>query len=379
MDFPSLKNEDAFRRQLSRQYSAFEDALDAKLDQPSKTRQLWHTPTELFAPHYGDAIARYLLANYKLTLYPYHDLIIHEVGAGNGTLMRNILDYIKDTDPEAYARTRYRIIEISSRMSARQQQHLASEHAAHIQLINKSIFDWDTYVPEPNYFLALEVADNFPHDLVRYAPGSSGDPLQAIVLIDGAGDFFEFYTPQLDPLAASFLRLRTATAERHARRHPRAGPLFPDARSPPLLTRFSRALSPFAPQLSDAEYLPTHLHRFFAILHHAFPSHRLLLGDFSSLPNAVPGINAPVVQTRFERRVVPVRTPFVHQGFFDILFPTNFELAEAMYRARTGKLTRVLPQSEFLERWARVGDARTGDGECPMLSWYQNAKVLMTV
>ena len=71
---------------VDKRYVEFEDALDE--ENPDETRQLWHTPTELFRPYYGEAIARYLVTNYKMTLYPYHDLIIYEMGAGNGTMMR---------------------------------------------------------------------------------------------------------------------------------------------------------------------------------------------------------------------------------------------------------------------------------------------------
>jgi len=42
-----------------------------------------------------------------------------------------------------------------------------------------------------------------------------------------------------------------------------------------------------------------------------FPAHKLLLSDFHTLPDAVTGINAPVVQTRYQRQTVPVSTPMV--------------------------------------------------------------------
>jgi hypothetical protein len=52
---------------------------------------------------------------------------------------------------------------------------------------------------------------------------------------------------------------------------------------------------------------------------------------------------------------------------------------ELMYRAITGKLTRVLSHEEFLRRWADVEKTETKDGENPLLSWYKNASVLTTV
>ena len=112
---------------------------------PRMSRQVWHTPTELFKPYYGQALARYLLVNYKLSLYPYADLIIYEMGGGNGTLMNNILDYIRDTQPDVYSRTRYNIIEISGNLASKQRSTLSEKaenvgHGSKVRIINKSIF-----------------------------------------------------------------------------------------------------------------------------------------------------------------------------------------------------------------------------------------------
>lgn len=61
--------------------------------------------------------------------------------------------------------------------------------------------------------------------------------------------------------------------------------------------------------------------QFFDILDSYFPAHRLIASDFSVLPDAVPGLNAPVVQTRYMRRTVPVSTPFVSSSSDDLLAP----------------------------------------------------------
>ncbi|KAL2199899.1 S-adenosyl-L-methionine-dependent methyltransferase [Corynascus similis CBS 632.67] len=370
-DFPSLYDELDFHALLSRRYVEFEDSLDAV--SPSDTRQLWYTPTELFRPYYGEAIARYLVANYKLTTYPYHDLIIYEMGAGRGTLMLNILDYIRDVDPAVYDRTKYKIIEISTQLATLQNSQLmqsfaARGHADKVEIINQSIFDWTNPVPSPCFFLAFEVFDNFAHDIIRYDTETL-EPLQGMVLIDENGDFYEFYTRQMDPVAARYMRVReAATGGRY--KVP-----YPSTR----LGRWLAAQKPLAANLSPPEYIPTRLMQFFDVLGHYFPAHRLLTSDFHSLPDATKGLNAPIVQTRFQRRPVPVSTPLVHQGYFDIMFPTNFQTAEATYQAITGKLTRVLTHEEFMRRWAYVEDTETQSGENPLLTWYKNASVLFTV
>ena len=140
------------------------------LPDPSQLRSL--------QPWYGRALARYLLATYKLNLYPYSDLIIYEIGAGNGTLMADILDFLAIEAPEVYARTKYRIIEISDRLVGKQKGSVAggwreeggmSEgemgkekarrrgHGDRVEVIGKSIFEWDRVVHEPCFFIAMEV------------------------------------------------------------------------------------------------------------------------------------------------------------------------------------------------------------------------------
>ncbi|EGP87352.1 unnamed protein product [Zymoseptoria tritici ST99CH_1A5] len=371
-DFNSLKDEPEFYQKLGERYTEFEDKLDE--ENPSETRQLWHTPTELFRPYYGEAIARYMVANYKLTLYPYHDLVIYEMGAGNGTLMLNILDYIRHADPEVYARTKFRIIEVSSALASIQADKLLTTastrgHADKVQIINKSVFDWDLYVPTPCFFLAMEVFDNFAHDVVRYDP-STEEVLQGSVLIDSDGDFYEFYSRTLDPVAARFLRVRDAACQDRSYPHPLRQPRF---------IRQLRHQLPFAPNLTQPEYIPTRLMQFFSILSTKFPAHRLITSDFHSLPQTIKGYNAPVVQTRYQRRTVPVSTPLVQQGYFDILFPTDFGVMEDIYRAITGRLTRVMTHEDFFQRWAYVEDTRMRSGENALLGWYKNASVMLTV
>ena len=62
-----------------------------------------------------------------------------------------------------------------------------------------------------------------------------------------------------------------------------------------------------------------------------------------------------------------------------ILFPTDFGVMEAVYGAVTGKLTRSMSHETFMRSWAYVEDTQTRNGENPLLSYYKNASVLMTV
>lgn len=247
-----------------------------------------------------------MIANYKLSSYPYHDLLIYEMGAGRGTLMLNVLDYIRRVDHEVYARTKFKIIEVSSNLASVQASKLKQTaesrgHAEKVTIVNKSIFDWDTYEPSPCFFLALEVFDNFAHDLVRYDHHTE-QPMQGTVLIDADGEFFEFNEPHLDPVAARFLRIRDAACTSLPSSHPLGSPR---------MLRSLKSKLPFAYNLSAPEYIPTRLMTFFDVLRDCFPAHKLIASDFHALPQAIPGHNAPVVQTRFQRRMVPVTTPLV--------------------------------------------------------------------
>ncbi|KAH9879191.1 hypothetical protein J1614_002629 [Plenodomus biglobosus] len=388
-NFNEMGSEHDFFQQLRHRYTAFEDALDYQ--EPNDLRQLWHTPTELFSPYYGEAIARYLVEDYKYNFYPYHDLNIYEMGAGNGTMMLNILDFIRDVYPEVYERTKFRIIEISSQLADLQQQGLghsayARGHSDKVEIVNRSIFDWNQYVSSPCYFLALEVFDNFAHDALKY-DFETGAPYQSHVVVDPRGELFEYYSRTLDPVASQFLERRHAACKTYP--HPLQGSR---------MMHNLRSLVPWHSNMSQPEYIPTRLMQFFYMLYEKFPNHKLISSDFHKLSDTVEGINAPVVQTRYKRQMIPVSTPLVsfsfsstftidsahtlfqvHQGYFDILFPTDFEVMEPMYTAITGRFARTYLHEDFMAGRADIAETSTKNGDNPLLSWYKNASVMITM
>ena len=296
------------------------------------------------------------------------------MGAGNGTLMMNILDYIQQFEPTVYERTRYRIIEISKKLAQRQgeRQEVRDATRRHrcVEVINKSIFEWDTLVPDHCFFVGMEVLDNFSHDLIRYDTVTE-EPLQGMVAIDEEGDYTEIYTPVSDPLIQKYLSIRKQTGYR-----------------PPVLARrFLRRLRnrlPFAPNMTGPEFIPTKLLLLLETLKTQFPKHRLVLSDFYTLPEAIPGTDAPVVQTRYSGTMVPCSTYMVMPGMFDIFFPTNFELLKDMYqqvcRPSLGmeKSVKVQTQKQFLERYGDLDRTRTYSGENPMLMYYENNKMFLS-
>ncbi|KAI1320726.1 hypothetical protein EDD11_010260 [Mortierella claussenii] len=370
-EFEKIRDNMQFLDIIADKYKEIEDEMDVR---DEIARQVWHTPTELFKPWYGYAIAKYIVTEYKLNNYPHDDLIIYEMGAGNGTLMLNILDYIQQFEPSVYERTRYRIIEISKKLAQRQGERqevraISNRHEC-VEVINRSIFEWDAPVPDHCFFVGMEVLDNFSHDLIRY-DAVTEEPLQGMVAIDEEGDYTEIYTPVQDPLIQKYLALRKQTGYK------------PPVLSRRMLRRLRNRL-PFAPNMTGPEFIPTKLLLLLETLKQYFPNHRLVLSDFFTLPEAIKGTDAPVVQTRYSGTMVPCSTYMVMPGMFDIFFPTNFELLKDMYqqvcRPSLGmeKSVKVQTQREFLERYGDLERTRTYSGENPMLMYYENNKMFLS-
>ena len=117
--------------------------------------------------------------------------------------------------------------------------------------------------------------------------------------MDSTGDYTELYEPVTDPLIARYLRLRSRAPSPTRRKSALLNPLLSAS---PILRKVIAAV-PFAPNLTAPEFLPTKQLMLLDILRDKFPAHRILFSDFSSLPDAIPGENAPVVQTRYEGEV----------------------------------------------------------------------------
>ena len=218
------------------------------------------------------------------------------------------------------------------------------------------------------------------------------------------GDYEELYEPVTDPLIIRYMGFRDNVGHT-----PRARPIL----SYPL--RRLRNCLPFAPNLTKAEFIPTRLISFLEVLRDNFPRHRLLLSDFCSLPNSMGGAyTAPVVQTRYMGTMVPCSTYMAKPGFFDIFFPTNFELLRDMYHLITGSHGRgasvvspsmchnpnfffrrqgpsplspndlgspnnrvqIYTHKDFLMKYAELSRTQVCSGENPMLDYYANVKVI---
>lgn len=295
----------------------------------------------------------------------------------------------------------------------------------HVNLPPVFLLQWKSLwvIVQLLYPIVIQISqDNFAHDVVRYDLRTL-QPYQGLVAIDEEGDFTTFYSKITDPLISSFLTLRKQLS------HP--PPVSRLLQASPMMRSLYTSL-PFAPNLSKPEYIPTRLLSLLKTLREHFPRHRLLLSDFSSLPDTIPGITAPVVQTRYKGVTVPCTTLLVKQGYFDIFFPTDFQKLRDMYEhvlsqpismTSSTDLTRASPltsttsplsiggdffssrhpsnrrrpldgvasasglpvgehkssvysHAEFLETYANLTRTRLRNGENPMVDFYKNVKFL---
>ncbi|KAJ2262153.1 hypothetical protein GGI01_001753 [Coemansia sp. RSA 376] len=381
-NFAGFRDSADFLKTIGRQYEEIERELD---DIRSIPRQLWHTPTEILKPWYGYSVAQHIVRQHKADQSGRpgggSPLTVYEMGGGNGTLMMNILDHIREREPEIYSRMEYNLVEISPKLAKQQVSQQSRKHVVphvNVNIINKSIFDWSTTEDRPCFFVAMEVIDNFAHDVVRF-DYETGEPYQAFVRVYDDGEFEEYYEPVSDPLIRSYLGVRDSLVS----------PRHRSAALPPALYRRIRSQLPLAPNLSKPEFIPTKAFEFCKILGRYFPRHRLVLSDFYKLPDTLPGaVGAPVVQTRFNGSMVPCETYLVQPGWFDIFFPTDFELLCRIYDVECRRSLHTQPgeqtgsivctQREFALENAALAQTRTRSGENPMLDFYENNKFLLS-
>ena len=189
-----------------------------------------------------------------------------------------------------------------------------------------------------------------------------------MVTTDECGDYQEVYRAISDPQIVEYMELRESLGYKS----PLLNKLW--------LRKLHASTLPFSPNLTAPEYLPSQSLQFLKVLRDYFPRHQLCLSDFYVLPEAIEGVDAPVVQTRYQGTMVPCSTYLVQPGWFDIFFPTNFELMQQMYEAvYPGATSKVLTQRDFLTKYSKQLNAtQTKSGDNPMLSFYENFKFILT-
>jgi len=296
----------------------------------------WLTPSELFSPHYGRAVAAFIVGHHAANSVTGSPLHIIEVGSGRGTLARDVLDALKanrsgggKSDSERggslYGRTRYATLDVSPGLAqAARTTVRAAGHGPGV--FRQALGDaceaggWAAAAgallvgddearpgaarpatpppPATPYILACEVLDNLPHDRVERVGGGGGGGggawAQAMVRWGGPGSPapLEELHPLADPVVAACLAA-ALEGEGGAAAPPPPPP-------PPFLARLGdwvvgEAPPPWSlplpthPSRAGCLFLPTGAARFLSAVGAAFPNHTLLALDFDALPSMVRG------------------------------------------------------------------------------------------
>lgn len=407
--FNLIKNRDDYYTQLRQVYT--------KLDKQ------WLTPVEIFKPHYAHAIARWMKNKLKsIDQTASQTLRIVEVGGGNGTCAKGILDYLQTNHPDLYEITHYTIVDLSEQHREIQAITLASHMSknqsnkqARVEIRNESILDWNQHIPDPVFVIGLEVLDNMPHDKVT----SEGREIHQTHVHRAAAGSRLPYTESTRALTDAWIEECLTEWENFCNSSSRPG-LFS---FPYSYGSMSNNLASFISDMTLAghnwlatrsskptTYLPTTALHFFHVLHHFMPNHHLLLCDFSSLPDTISGVNSPIVSgTDHTGQLRDFDSYLVPLGVADIFFPTDFEflahLYESVGKRRVERDRREVSESsavtktplvqtsyEFMkqfavdaakEEWSAAGNTetwrsptRTRSGFDPLLEDYVNFKFL---
>ncbi|GMF35787.1 unnamed protein product [Phytophthora lilii] len=261
LDFGNLWGAGEYRQEVAKLYAQSPEA--------------WLTPVEVFAPHYSQALARYMLSSPFLR----QPLEVFEIGGGSGSNALHILDYLRAHAPDVYARTKYTLVEISPVMAERQRRRVAAAHPQQCTVVNQDILTFaDTHAPVNSqcFFLALEVLDNLPHDKVAL---HNGKWYETVVKMQGGADeagepeLLEATRPVKDMLIRQTLRYFGCELPlRVTYKHNGA-----------LAQRVRRMLGKDDPVLNSA-FIPTGAMQLLNTLCSVFPKHHLIAADFDSLP-----------------------------------------------------------------------------------------------
>ncbi|CAL5218657.1 g361 [Coccomyxa viridis] len=357
--FPQLAGEDGYRRAVREAY----DRLEAS----------WLTPSEIFTPYYGRAIANFILDKHSQMAEPGSKLSIVEIGGGTGTLARDVLDHVRSAAPQSYAECSYTSVEISPQL-AQVQQHTVADIASHASCYEVECRDagdpagWSS-TPDLTFILMMEVLDNCPHDRIHRS-ASSGDWQQTHVVEDTSQSRggTVLMREQLQPLRDELIQRCMST-----------GPW--EYNGKPLWHRIlDFAMDAGAFGAEQTIFLPTKCLSLLEVLCKARPHHCILAADFDELPETtIAGKNAPLVASTEAGVATDHASYLLPPGTADIFFPTDFQMLDRMYGSvakahgeEAGLQSSVLKSREFMKRYASLAETTCAGGYNPLLQDFKN-------
>jgi SAM-dependent MidA family methyltransferase len=347
------------------------------------------TPSEVFQPWYGRALARWALrCRERDGEGEDAPLNVVEIGAGNGTCALNFLDLLREERPRLYARTRYTAVELSPTLAEGQRRRLVA-HGERFSSEDASAATRSVLEPAGTFVIGCEVLDNMPHDKVLEAGGGAlfeswverasagGEPVE---ILREAKDplVLEAWALFCDAEASAQKRVETERFSLARLLHSLQSSVRSAADS--VLGEGAQAKNLAAANAGGrVVYLPTTALAFLHRLRDCFPCHRLFLADFDSLPQPLPGVNGPLVAAQVGGRTVELTSVLQATGQADVFFPTDFSaLALAHARVCGGlRQPRVMQHGAFMAEFSEIQHLRTKSGYNAGVSDYGNVSVLL--
>jgi len=331
------------------------------------------TPCELFKPHYGQGVVRWMLAARKSIKNPFRIL---EIGGGNGSFALNVLDYLEEHHPDEYNLCTYTIVDLSKNFCEVQQQRLA-KHKGKFKNYNMSICDWDDKVEEECFIIGLEVLDNMPHDKVCIVKNQ----WRQCEVAYRDGDIYELENEINDTMIYETLHLYWAFEQ--SRKEEAQYPWTKAGRKQ-FRDRITRLLSGHVWDKCNDIYLPTTCLYFLRVLRDYFPNHHLFLSDVEFLPDTCMGKWAPLV---YERGPATKGKRLLHNDYIidnsssvDIYFPVSFDFLKYMYEQTCeGRRGEVQRNSDFMLKYCPdISRTECRNGYNPSLEDCINVYAFMT-
>jgi hypothetical protein len=329
--------------------------LESFYKESSEDGGSWHTPSVIFKPHYGEAIAK-SIKNKRVV----------EIGPGNGSLCSSIIG--------KHENIHYSLLEKSKRFHEFQK----SKFQYHSSVVCLHFTNDSNLLPSktPVTIIMCEVLDNLAHDLVRVEPDGSFSQGQ-IVTNDNAryndihGKYYFEFKPLEDPLI-----LATLNVIREFKPF-KANPLE-------IFLRNTLRLHNFIPEYiypRSCFFIPTGCFKLLSQLKTLFPKADFVISDFDQLPDSIPMFkNAPVVQTVYKGETINCTTLLVQPGLCDIFFPTDFFLLSKMIEHFWPDILdfKIMKQAEYLKQSANLPKTRTRNGFNPLIDTFRNASLLLS-
>lgn len=286
----------------------------------------WHTPSEIFNPTYAKIIFEWILRNRETVDDP---LVIYEVGGGNGTLRRGILQRSQEL---LIPIKEYKIID-------------SNTHSPFV--IRKDFLEWDSSLKEERncFILGMEVLDNLPQDKIRW----NGSMLEESYILskkddksDDGESFLELFFPSEDSLIKecvlallAFPNMEWKSLNRKKIKDyllnvlPNSIKALIDEHPFSLdKTSLLREIFPH-----HSEFIPTGPFKMISNIKKFFPNSKVLLSDFHYIQpqnwsedgGYCRPHNGPIIQGWMDGQKVDCQTHLLKRGEFDIFFAINFE------------------------------------------------------